>query len=268
MDRAKFYSVLRERKSGVFGTSLSQAQVGGIEGILDEGQKRGSRLPDLAYMLGTAYHETAATMQPIVERGQRSYFNKYEPGTPIGRSLGNTVPGDGFRFRGRGLPQLTGRRNYTLASKKLDFDFLAHPEMVMEPKYAIPIMFDGMSDGWFTAKSLSDYLDDVDESDAEDLREFINARRIVNGTDKADKIGRYALTFEGALRAAAYVGQKPQVLPPPKPAQSPPPPVVVSEGTTPKPSILKPSEPKTPDLGTTPKRGFWQAVLDYVLNRK
>lgn len=257
MDRKRFYDTLRARNSGVFGTSLSTGQVSGIEAILDEGQKRGTKLPRLAYILATSYLETAHTMQPIFERGQRAYFNKYEPGTKIGKMLGNTVPGDGYRFRGRGLPQLTGRRNYAVASKKLGVDFVAYPDRVLEPRYAIPIMFDGMEEGWFTGRDLSDFIDDFDESDEEDLREFINARRIVNGTDKAEQIGRYALTFEMALRGAGYLGQAPA-----KPLVIPPAPPV----TTPKPSLPKALEPETgiPASPSTPEKPWWVAVLESI----
>jgi predicted chitinase len=56
--------------------------------------------------------ETARRFTPVTEFGQPSYFNKYDAGTPIGRRLGNMQPGDGFRFRGRGYVQITGRANY------------------------------------------------------------------------------------------------------------------------------------------------------------
>lgn len=87
MNRAAFFASLRSRTSGVFGTSLSQGQVEGIEAILDEGIRRRTFKNHLAYMLATTYQETAHTMQPIYERGGRAYFNKYDAGTPIGKRL-------------------------------------------------------------------------------------------------------------------------------------------------------------------------------------
>lgn len=235
MDRSRFYASLRARGSGVFGTSLSQGQVSGTEAILDAAQARGTKLPFLAYMLATAYHETAHTMQPIEEYG-RGKGRKY--GVPAGPY--------GKVYYGRGYVQLTWLANYEKASKKLGIDFVKHPERVMEPKLAAAIMFDGMAEGWFTTKDLDDYIDALDEGDAEDGREFRNARRIINGTDKAEKIAGYALAFEKALRGAGYVGQAPKPLPvPPAPVQPSPAP--------------KPVEPvkRDPEPSTG---GFW-AIL-------
>ena len=101
MNRKVFFESIR---SPLFRGSLSHSQVSGMENLLDvwESGYRSDPIEHLAYNLATAYHETARTMQPITERGARSYFNKYEPGTRLGRRLGNTRPGDGYRFRGEG----------------------------------------------------------------------------------------------------------------------------------------------------------------------
>ena len=197
MNRAAFYSTLRKRASGVFGTVLSQGAVDGMESILDQAERRETPLRWLAYMLSTAYHETAHTMQPIAEYGGRRYFDKYEPGTRIGKNLGNTLTGDGYRFRGRGFVQLTGRRNYHVASTKLGVDFVADPEAVRVEKHAAAIMFAGMEQGWFTGKKLADYI-------TPKKTDYVNSRRIINGTDRAALIARYASAFEAALRSAGY----------------------------------------------------------------
>ena len=60
------------------------------------------------------------------ELGPDSYFNKYNGRT----DLGNTQPGDGPRFRGRGFIQCTGRTSYTSMSKYFGQDVVTHPELV------------------------------------------------------------------------------------------------------------------------------------------
>lgn len=57
------------------------------------------------------------------------------------KDLGNTQPGDGKRYKGRGLIQVTGRSNYSSISKDLGFDFVANPEQLREPKYAVLCAF-------------------------------------------------------------------------------------------------------------------------------
>ena len=99
-------------------------------------------------------------------------------------------------------------------------------------KTSVRMMFDAMELGIFTSKKLSDYLDGVDESDEEDLREFTNARRVINGTDRAAMIGKYALAFETALKAGGYTGEAAEE-PPQKPIQSDPPPDAPTQPETP-----------------------------------
>ncbi|WP_082550011.1 hypothetical protein [Mesorhizobium sp. Root157] len=203
MDRAKFFAGLRSRDSGVFGTSLSQKQVTGTEAILDEAQRRGTRLPCLAYILATAYHETAHTMQPIEEYG-RGKGRKY--GVPAGPY--------GKVYYGRGFVQLTWLANYQKAGEKLSVNLVKFPERALELGIATEILFSGMSEGWFTGKKLDDYLSAL-------RTDYAGARRIINGTDRANMIGGYALTFEKALTAAGYSSLKPRPLPQAKPVPAP-----------------------------------------------
>lgn len=225
MNRTAFYNHVRD---GVFGGSISQDQVDGMNNLLDVQERYLPDMPlnELAYDLGTASWETGNTMQPITERGNRSYFNKYEPGTRIGSVLGNTQPGDGYRYRGEGHVQNTGRRNASVATKRLNqlfgfqLDLVAHPEQRGDPLISALSLYIGNREGWWTGKDIDDYIDLVDESDDEDLREFMNARRIVNGTDKAAEIGRRSIAFEKALKAAGY---KPGSTPSqPRPTPAPP----------------------------------------------
>jgi hypothetical protein len=63
-------------RTSLYDGSLSERQVQGLETILDEAVKRGVVRQHLSYMYATSHLETAATMQPIKERGGRSYFMK------------------------------------------------------------------------------------------------------------------------------------------------------------------------------------------------
>lgn len=223
MDRAKFFASARARASGIFGTSLSAAQVQGVEAILDEGQRRGAKVQELAYILATAYHETGAKMQPVSENlnysaaGLRGTFPKYfseadarvyarQPQRIANRAYanrignGNEASGDGWRFRGRGLVQITGRANYRT------YGIESAPDKALQPATSTRIIFDGMLNGQFTGKKLSDYI-------ANGKADYYGARRIVNGTDKAAQIAVYAKAFEKALRESAYIGQAPQPRP-------------------------------------------------------
>ena len=168
------------------------AQVQGIDTLLDALDCLHLSAQAAAYVLATAYHETAHTMQPITERGSRAYFDKYNAGTAIGRRLGNTRPGDGYLYRGRGYVQITGRRNYQFAGQKLGLDLLASPDLALNAPIAAQIMSDGMADGWFTGKKLADYF-------SGGKADYINARRMINGMDRAEQIAVYARQFEKAL---------------------------------------------------------------------
>lgn len=205
MDKPKFYASLRARNSGVFGTSLSQGQVNGCEALLKEAESEGTPLRFLAYMLATAYHETSATMQPVREIGKGK-----------GKEYGKPI--NGRTYYGRGYVQLTWLANYQRAAKELAIDLVRYPDDALEPDIAAAIMFRGMTEGWFTGKKLADYIN-LDKTD------YINARRIVNGTDKAEKIAGYAEAFETALREGGYASQapkpKPVVAPAPTSAQKP-----------------------------------------------
>lgn len=153
----------------------------------------------LAYILATAYHETAGTMQPIHERGSDEYLAaRYDVKgkDPVrARRMGNTTPGDGVRYCGRGYVQLTWKANYARAGRELGVDLVAAPARAMEPDIAAQILVRGMIGGWFTGRRLDAYIGGT-------KADYVGARAVVNGSDKAGLIAVIARRVEAALAAS------------------------------------------------------------------
>ena len=137
----------------------------------------------LAYVLATAYHETAMTLQPIAEWGKGE-----------GYDYGEVDPETGQAYYGRGYVQLTWRDNYSKQDEKLDLDgqLVAQADLAMHPEVAMQVICLGMRDGDFTGKQLSDFF-------TADLTDFYEARTIVNGHDRASDIAEYATKFANAI---------------------------------------------------------------------
>lgn len=133
------------------------AKEGAKQGVVDRNQ--------LCYIMATIQHETAHTYQPIAEYGGRS--QKYTP------------------YYGRGYVQLTHRYNYQAYKTKLGEDFVSYPNKVMEPANSLFIIIDSMKNGVFTGLKLGNFI-------AGNSVDFVRARKIVNGWDKADLIAGYA----------------------------------------------------------------------------
>ncbi len=150
----------------------------------------------LAYCMATFKWETAHTMKPIDEFGGDGYFNKrYGSHTKVGKMLGNTKPGDGALFHGRGYVQITGRRNYAKAKSITGVDLIGEPDRAKEPELAYQIAIQGMKDGWFTGKKLENFI-------SGDKADYENARTIINGHDKAEIIANIARRYSEILREA------------------------------------------------------------------
>jgi hypothetical protein len=186
-DRQTFIRCITQR---LFGGTMTAEQQSGVIRILDEWDLRKLVNPKwLAYMLSTGKWETNATMQPVRE----AYWL-----TEDWRRRNLSY----YPFYGRGDVQLTHERNYRVMTNLLrerfkdvvpDFDLVRHPDQAMIPVVSTAIMFEGMlrgesNIGDFTGKSLEDYT-------RGDTFDFINARRIINGTDKAAEIADIALKF-------------------------------------------------------------------------
>lgn len=167
------FAVLREE----FG-KLNQSQVNGINFLVSAfAADKELSYAQAAYMLATAWHETAQTMQPVIENGSERYLKSktYYP------------------YIGYGYVQLTWLANYKRMGDFLKIDLVSDPKLALKPDIAVKIMIEGMKKGMFTGKKLKDYID-------QSKKDYLGARRIINGTDKASLIAGYATTFEKALR--------------------------------------------------------------------
>ena len=186
--------------------------------IIGECSKQGVLRNQAAYILATAFWETARTMKPVREYGGEKYLKskRYYPHV------------------GMGYVQLTWRENYQKASEKLGVDFVSDPRKLLIPEYAKTILVLGMIEGWFTGKSLSDYIT-LQKSD------FINARRIINGVDRKREIADIAKDYDQALIDIGYgvtsdgTNNIPPVYPKPKPPSVEVPP---APSPNPKPTFL------------------------------
>ena len=98
-----------------------------------------------------------------------SPFNLYDAGTPKGHDLGNTVPGDGPKFKGRGYVQLTGRDNYTRIGPQVGANLVGNPQLANDPPIA----------GLILAQFLKNKESAIRAALAND--DLLKARKLVNG---------------------------------------------------------------------------------------
>lgn len=193
MNRDIFFAQIRREP---FSGSMKQAQVDGVNAIMDtwEAEHADGDPRWLAYILATAFHETGARMQPVREgfaltdAQARKMFS--------GAKYGKPDPATGHVYYGRGHVQLTWARNYRAMSERLGVPMYESPDLALEPWTSSRVMFEGMIEGLFTGKRLADYFNDG----ADDP---VNARRIINGMDKASLIAGYHLGFLTAITAAS-----------------------------------------------------------------
>lgn len=180
------FDVLR---STLFKNGFTHYQVEALNYLVKKCKDAGMTYPECAYTLATVYHETGIvqygklviTMQPVKEAGSDAYLRskKY------------------FPYIGYGYVQLTWKENYERIGRLIGTDLIKNPDKALEPEIASEIMTQGMLKGWFTGvgfrrkRPVSRY----------NKSEYIRARAIINGTDKAELIADYAMDFEKALRS-------------------------------------------------------------------
>lgn len=184
------FDILRER---LFGGSLSTTQVNSLNYLVQRCAGYGLTYPETAYVLATAYHETGYAetvngrkvinrdMLPIKERGSESYLRskRYYP------------------YIGYGYVQLTWEDNFHRVGKLIGVDLLKNPEKALEKDIASEILIKGMVFGWFTGVGFHRKCPVYRYNHLS----YVRARKIVNGTDKANLIADYAMVFEKALRS-------------------------------------------------------------------
>lgn len=186
IDRNKFFKHYPFRP-------LKQTQVDNLNFILDklDESETITRLSEYAYILATLKLETADTFAPVEE----AYWIKPESRRIAvlkkmysGRK--SIIHPSGKLYTGRGYVQLTHINNYMKMNKYVrekfrDYDLVENPELACEPEAAWIILEAGMSKGLFTGKKLPDYLTDSGH-------DFYNARKIINGLDRAGLVQAYA----------------------------------------------------------------------------
>lgn len=189
INRSKTYENIKKN----FGLkSLSQKQVEGFEAVFDEFERR--EMNDyrmLIYILATIWHEVSQTMQPIEEIGKGKGL-KYGKRVWYDGRIYTDVP---HIYYGRGLTQNTWRDIYEKLTKAntRGWDFVNNPGLLLEMEPSIWATFHAMTTGLYTGRKLSQYFN-------EKVIDPVNARRIINGKDKAELIaGHYAKFFKSII---------------------------------------------------------------------
>lgn len=140
----------------------------------------------LAAFLAQGAHESNQLRSLHELWGPTEYQKRYEPPGKKSVELGNDEPGDGFKYRGRGMFQLTGKGNYRLAGEALAVDLVGDPDWAATPEGAVRVS------GWFwNMKHLSPL------ADSQNFKEI--TRRINGGYLGLNERTKYYNTFLSLL---------------------------------------------------------------------
>lgn len=224
-----FFAAMR----ALLGGSLTETQVEGLNAILTA--CRDLPVSWTAYVVATACHETNRrfstdsveslnySVEGLLKTFSRARISEADArrfgrtstrvadqvaignavyGGEWGKAnLGNTQPGDGWKFRGHAWPHCTGRRNFQKADDALGLGgaLVANPELSARLEVCAGLTIKGMVEGWFTGVSLNNRLPAV-----ADLRQFTKARHVINGNDRAEDIAVIAMAVQSGLQAGGW----------------------------------------------------------------
>lgn len=275
MDETKFFSALRG--SALYPSGIPQSAVQALDAML--AASAGLSNAELAYCMATAYHEVGRNLLPIRESlnytatallnifsrarisaadANRLGRKKGEGAVPAHRqqeianliyggewgrkNLGNTLAGDGWRFRGGGYPQTTGRANYRKIGGAVGADLEAYPDRIMEQEIAIHALIEAMKKGVYTGKSLSSYKLPAQFKDA---RAIINDDVGKNGSAIAGHANKFLTALDAAGRGYGEVPKTaaPAPSPAPSPKPTPVPDLKPDTTTPPMPQVPTPRPP-------------------------
>lgn len=209
-DPKAFFDTVRGPHKDALARTLTVPQVQGFERLIGMGGRFNLPLAHMAYVLATAWWETGFAMQPVREKGGHAYLDKYDTGR-LAKVLGNTPEDDddGQLYAGRGDVQLTGRRNYELATQKLRAfgvigatdDLILTPDLALRPDVSAAVIVIGMAEGWFSRSGMEAYLP---SSGSASMAQFVKARAVVNGSNKAHDIAAIALVIQLGLTRGGW----------------------------------------------------------------
>jgi hypothetical protein len=180
INRTAFFDTIRPT---LFKNGFSQVQVDSIDAIIDECEKQGiADNRQIAYIFATPYHECfnphhpETRLTPIKEYGSDQYLKskKYYP------------------YIGRGFSGLTWKSNYEMEGERLGLDLINNPDMILDINIAANSHVYCMKHGRYTGRKLSDYINGS-------MCNFLGARKVINGIDKAELIAGYARSFLAGL---------------------------------------------------------------------
>lgn len=195
MNKAVFFTGIR---ADLFGGKLRQGVVDTVECILTECVKR--EVYDyrhIAYILGTAYHESYHARYNPEWRPVREGFTVTNQAAidhvtrlfKEGKIKSNyALPLKGISYYGRGWVQITNPDNYSRLGDYYGIDLTNNPDKALERPVAATLLVDGMKQGWYTGRKLSMYITPANT-------DLLGARTVVNGQDKAQTVANYALKF-------------------------------------------------------------------------